>query len=141
MGLRRQARERTVQALYQLDSNGQLARAAAAAPLRIFWDSLDPLEPEVEELAAPLIDGVLAHVAALDKAVEAVSLHWRMSRMAKVDRNILRLGAFELLHRPEVPPKVAINEAIDIAQRYGSEDSGAFINGILDKLAQRLGGD
>jgi len=91
-------------------------------------------------LAAPLIEGVLSHLSELDRAVEQVSVNWRVSRMAKVDRNVLRLGAFELLHRPDVPPKVAINEAIDIATRYGSEESGAFINGILDKIAQRVVG-
>jgi N utilization substance protein B len=139
MGLRRQARERAVQALYQLDSNETLASGHAAETLRIFWQSLEPSEPEVEELAAPLIAGVIAHLVELDRTVEEVSVNWRVARMATVDRNVLRLGAFELLHRPDVPPKVAINEAIDIATRYGSEESGSFINGILDKIAQRVG--
>jgi N utilization substance protein B len=139
MGLRRQARERAVQALYQLDSNDALASGQTAEALHVFWQSLEPTEPEVEELASPLIDGVLAHLEELDRTVEQVSANWRVSRMAKVDRNVLRLGCFELLHRPDVPPKVAINEAIDIATRYGSEESGAFINGILDKIAQRVG--
>jgi N utilization substance protein B len=138
MGLRRQARERAVQALYQLDSNDTLATGHIGEALRVFWQSLEPAEPEVEALAAPLIEGVLNNLSELDRAVEQVSVNWRVSRMAKVDRNVLRLGAFELLHRPDVPPKVAINEAIDIATRYGSEDSGAFINGILDKIAQRV---
>jgi N utilization substance protein B len=139
MGLRRQARERAVQALYQLDSNDTLASGHTDEALRVFWQSLEPAEPEVEVLAAPLIQGVLRHLSELDQAVEQVSVNWRVSRMAKVDRNVLRLGAFELLHRPDVPPKVAINEAIDIGTRYGSEESGAFINGILDKIAQRVG--
>jgi N utilization substance protein B len=139
MGLRRQARERAVQALYQLDSNDSLGSGQTAETLRVFWQSLEPAEPEVEVLAAPLIQGVLNHLSELDQAVEQVSVNWRVSRMAKVDRNVLRLGAFELLHRPDVPPKVAINEAIDIGTRYGSEESGAFINGILDKIAQRIG--
>jgi len=138
MGLRRQARERAVQALYQLDSNDSLASGHTAEALRVFWQALDPPEPEVEVLAQPLIDGVLSHLGELDQAVEEVSVNWRVARMAKVDRNVLRLGAFELLHRPDVPPKVAINEAIDIGTRYGSEESGAFINGILDKIAQRI---
>ena len=128
-----------MQALYQLDSNDTLTTGRSAEALRVFWQSLEPAEPEVESLASPLIQGVLSHLGELDEAVEQVSVNWRVSRMAKVDRNVLRLGAFELLHRPEVPPKVAINEAIDIATRYGSEESGAFINGILDKIAQRVG--
>src|SRR5580658_4359624 len=129
MGLRRQARERAVQALYQLDSVGALDAEAAAEHLRTFWQALDPQEPEVQALAAPLIDGVLSQLAELDRTVEEVSTHWRVARMAKVDRNVLRLGAYELLHRSDVPPKVAINEAIEIARTYGSEESGAFING------------
>ena len=139
MGLRRQARERAVQALYQLDSVGALAPASAAEPLQSFWQSLDPQEPEVQALALPLIEGVLANCDEVDRVVEEASQNWRLARMAKVDRNVLRLGAYELLHRADVPPKVAINEAIEIARAYGSEESGAFINGILDRIAQKLG--
>ena len=138
MGLRRQARERAIQALYQLDSIGALNAEAAAEHLRVFWQALDPQEPEIEALSMPLIQGVLSCVAELDRTVEEVSTHWRVARMAKVDRNVLRLGTYELLHRSDVPPKVAINEAIDIARTYGSEESGAFINGILDKVALRV---
>jgi transcription antitermination protein NusB len=138
MGVRRQARERAVQALYQLDSVGALEVAAAAEPLRTFWQSLDPQEPEIQAMAAPLIDGVLARLADLDRAVEEVSANWKLARMATVDRNVLRLGAYELLHRAEVPPKVVINEAIEIARTYGSQESGAFINGILDRIATKV---
>ena len=139
MGLRRQARERAVQALYQLDSVGALTSGAAVESLQAFWQSLEPQEPEIQALAAPLIEGVLAHCEEVDRVVEEASQHWRLARMAKVDRNVLRLGAYELLHRADVPPKVAINEAIEIARTYGSEESGAFINGVLDRIAQKLG--
>ncbi len=149
MGLRRQARERAVQSLYQLDSWGALGGAGGEALepaavrdlLEAFWQSLEPLEPEVRELADPLVLGVLAHRAELDALVEACSQNWRLERMAKVDRNILRLGVYELVHRPDVPPKVAINEAIEIARRYGAEESSAFINGVLDKVAHRAGSE
>lgn len=140
MDPRRKARERAVQALYQLD--GAELRQRSGEPLRValrgFWASFDPPEPEVQSLADPLINGVLDHLDELDAALEAASLHWRLTRMARVDRNILRLGAFELRYRPEVPTKVCLNEAIEIARKYGAEDSGAFINGILDRLAQAL---
>jgi N utilization substance protein B len=149
VGLRRQARERAVQALYQLDSWGALGGAdagnlgpsAVTDMLDAFWQSLEPQEPEVRVLADPLVLGVLEHRPELDTQVEACSQNWRLERMAKVDRNILRLGAYELLYRPDVPPKVAINEAIEIARRYGAEESSAFINGVLDKVAHRAGAE
>jgi N utilization substance protein B len=149
MGLRRQARERAVQSLYQLDTWGALGGAesrelkpsAVQEMLEAFWQSLEPLEPEVRELADPLVLGVLQYRSELDALVEACSQNWRLERMAKVDRNILRLGVYELLHRPDVPPKVAINEAIEIARRYGAEESSAFINGVLDKVAHRAGAE
>jgi N utilization substance protein B len=149
VGLRRQARERAVQALYQLDAWGALGGAEARAlertaveeMLDAFWQSLEPQEPEVRTLADPLVLGVLDHRSELDELVEACSQNWRLDRMAKVDRNILRLGVFELLHRPDVPAKVAINEAIEIARRYGAEESSAFINGVLDKVAHRAGSE
>ncbi len=139
---RRKARERAVQALYQLD--GAELRQRTGEPLRsalrAFWASFDPPEPEVQALAEPLIQGVLDHLDELDRAVEEASLHWRLPRMARVDRNILRLGAYELRYRPDVPTKVCLNEAIEIARKYGAEESGAFINGILDRLAQSARG-
>ncbi|HUB08524.1 MAG TPA: transcription antitermination factor NusB [Myxococcales bacterium] len=140
MDVRRKARERAVQVLYQLDGAELRQRSgdALGAVLRAFWASFDPPEPEVQELAEPLISGVLAHLDDLDASVEAASLNWRLSRMARVDRNILRLGAFELRYRPDVPTKVCLNEAIEIARKYGAEDSGAFINGILDRVAQSV---
>jgi len=147
VGLRRQARERAVQALYQLDAwgamggadGGQLRPSAVQDMLDAFWQSLEPREPEVRVLADPLVLGVLEFRPELDTLVESCSQNWRLERMAKVDRNILRLGVYELMHRPDVPPKVAINEAIEIARRYGAEDSSAFINGVLDKVAHRAG--
>jgi N utilization substance protein B len=145
MGLRRQARERAVQSLYQLDTWGALGGEENNGPLPgavqemldTFWQNLEPPEPEVRALADALVLGVWQHRGELDALVEACSQNWRLDRMAKVDRNILRLGVYELLHRPDVPPKVAINEAIEIARRYGAEESSAFINGILDKVAHR----
>jgi transcription antitermination protein NusB len=127
-----------VQALYQLDGEELRQRSGEAlgAVLRAFWASFDPPEPDVQALAEPLIHGVLEHLDEVDAALEAASLHWRLVRMARVDRNILRLGTYELTQRLDVPTKVCLNEAIEIARKYGAEDSGAFINGILDRVAQ-----
>ncbi len=141
MGLRRKARERAIQALYQLDGAegaGLSSEDVRQAALRTFWSSFDPAEPDVQEVAEPLIRGVLDHLEELDRIVESASLNWRLPRMARVDRNVLRLGTYELRFRPEVPVKVCLNEAIEIARKYGAEDSGAFINGILDRVARSL---
>lgn len=133
---RTRARERALQALYQID----VAATDLDEALSRFWRSFEPVEREVQELADALVRGVAENRRAIDDAIESVSLHWRLDRMAKVDRNVLRLAVHELLHRPEVPVKVAINEAIELGKKYGSESSGAFINGILDKIAAGLPG-
>jgi transcription antitermination protein NusB len=131
---RTKARERAVQALYQID----VAATDLDEALSRFWKSFEPVEREVMEVAEALVRGVAEHRRAIDDAIESVSTNWRLDRMARVDRNILRLAVHEMLHRPEVPVKVAINEAIELGKKYGSESSGAFINGVLDKIAQSL---
>ena len=128
---RTKARERAVQALYQID----VAATDLEEALSRFWKSFEPVEREVREQAEALVRGVAQHRHEIDDTIEAVSTHWRLDRMARVDRSILRLGVHELLHRPDVPVKVAINEAIELGKKYGSESSGAFINGVLDKVA------
>jgi N utilization substance protein B len=129
---RTKARERAVQALYQID----VAAADLDEALTQFWKSFEPVEREVQELAEQMVRGVAQHRLAVDEAIEAASAHWRLDRMAKVDRNILRLAVFELLQRPDVPLRVVINEAIELGKKYGSESSAAFINGVLDQVAR-----
>ena len=131
---RTKARERAVQALYQID----VAATDLDEALSRFWKSFEPVEREVMDLAEGLVRGVARHRRELDAAIEAVSQNWRLDRMARVDRNVLRLATFELLHRDDVPVKVAINEAIELGKKFGSESSGAFINGILDRVAGAL---
>jgi N utilization substance protein B len=87
-----------------------------------------------DEFAEQIVLGVLEHGREIDRLIERYSENWRLHRMNIVDRNILRMATFELLYCNEIPPKVTINEAIDLGKRYGSEDSGSFINGILDRL-------
>ena len=130
---RTKARERALQALYQID----VAAEGIDEALARFWKSFEPVEREVMTLAESLVRGVAQHRRAIDEEIERVSSNWRLDRMAKVDRNVLRLATYELL-RTDVPVKVAINEAIELGKKYGSESSGAFVNGVLDKVAAGL---
>lgn len=130
---RTRARERALQALYQIDVAAEGIDDALAA----FWRSFEPAEREVQELAEALVRGVAAHRREVDEAIENASAHWRLDRMARVDRNVLRLAVYELL-RTDVPVKVVINEAIELGKKFGSESSGAFVNGVLDKIAAGL---
>jgi N utilization substance protein B len=130
---RTKARERALQALYQID----VAAEGIDEALSRFWRSFEPVEREVMALAEALVRGVAAHRRPIDDAIERVSTNWRLDRMAKVDRNVLRLAAYELL-QTDVPVKVVINEAIELGKKYGSESTGAFVNGVLDKIASGL---
>jgi N utilization substance protein B len=132
-GKRTKARERALQALYQID----VAATDIDEALGRFWKSFEPVEVEVRELAESLVRGVAEHRRAVDDTIERISTNWRLDRMARVDRNVLRLAVYELI-RTDVPVKVAINEAIELGKKYGSESSGAFINGVLDKVAGDL---
>jgi len=130
---RTKARERALQALYQIDVAAEDIDDALAR----FWKSFEPVEREVMALAEALVRGVAGHRRAVDDAIERVSTNWRLDRMAKVDRNVLRMAVYELLET-DVPVKVVINEAIELGKKYGSESSGAFINGVLDRIAASL---
>ncbi len=130
---RTRARERALQALYQIDVAAEGIDEALAA----FWKSFEPVEREVRELAEALVRGVAEHRRSVDDAIEEASSNWRLDRMARVDRNVLRLAVYELL-QTDVPVKVVINEAIELGKKFGSESSGAFVNGVLDKVAAGL---
>jgi len=130
---RTRARERALQALYQIDVAAEGIDEALAG----FWKSFEPVEREVREMAEALVRGVAEHRRAVDEAIEEASSNWRLDRMARVDRNVLRLAVYELLET-EVPVKVVINEAIELGKKFGSESSGAFVNGVLDRIAAGL---
>lgn len=145
MGARRIARERALQALYQLDvqADGPTVREALEAA----WGSegsegaesgTGTVAPEMKQFAFELVDGVRSTLKELDAEIEKHSTNWRIDRMSRIDRNVLRLGAYELKHRPDVPKKVALNEAVELGKKYGTEESSSFINGLLDKLAQGI---
>ena len=126
---RRKARELALKALYMFDVQGEPDVKA----LQCFWEG-QPAKEEVRTRAEKMVRGVLDHVKELDRKIATASKHWRIERMSRVDRNVLRLAAFEILHDPEVPEQVSIDEAVEIARRYGDNKSSAFINGILDHI-------
>lgn len=129
MRKRTRAREVALQFLYEVDLLGR----GRAEPLDAFLDrQVD--DDEVRSFAHELIVGVLEERDNLDQSIARVAENWRLGRMAIVDRNVLRIAAWELLFRPDIPRKVAINEAIDLAKRFSTAESGAFVNGILDHL-------
>jgi transcription antitermination protein NusB len=132
-GRRTRARERALQALYQIDVAAEGIDEALAA----FWRSFEPVEREVREQAEAMVRGVAEHRRQVDEAIEEASSNWRLDRMARVDRNVLRLAVYELV-RTDVPVKVVINEAIELGKKFGSESSGAFVNGVLDRVAAGL---
>jgi len=158
MGKRREARERAVQFLFQHDINppeklddalehfwqSQRATAIAEEKGAATWgEKIEPPPPTAEEMAArlfadKLIRGVLEHRDALDQRIQQQADNWDIRRMAVVDRNILRLAIYEMLFRDDIPPVVSINEAVDIAKRFSTQDSGKFVNGILDKIKGEL---
>ena len=158
MGKRREARERAVQFLFQHDLNPPEDLEAA---LNHFWDSQraaaiaeekgmatwgQPIElppPTAEEAAVrlfaePLIRGALDHREEADALIKKHAQNWDLHRMAAVDRNVLRLAIYEMLYRDDIPPVVSINEAVDIAKKFSTQDSGKFVNGILDKVKGEL---
>ena len=133
MGKRRKAREIALQALFQADFHESDYRESLA----IFWKEQSQAD-DVLEFANQLVRGVLGTLPEIDGMIEACSDHWRVHRMSRVDRSILRLSAYELAAIPEIPFKVTIDEAIELGKKYGTSESGAFINGILDNLSKNI---
>jgi len=133
MGSRRKAREAALKILYAMDLSGQSADEAMAAYFEDFAE-----DGETLEFTEELVRGVGRELEALDEKIRAASQNWRLERMARVDRNILRLATYELLYVPSVPRRVSLNEAIELGKRYGAEDSAAFVNGILDRIASTV---
>jgi N utilization substance protein B len=128
MGSRHQSRERALQILFQYDIHGK-----PGVWLDEFWKHYQADE-DVKTFAEQLVNGVLKHKNDLDLLIGKYATNWKVSRMQIVDRNILRLGSYELLHLEEVPAKVTMNEAIELAKDFGDEEAAKFVNGILDKV-------
>ena len=158
MGNRRQARERAIQFLFQHDLNPiedlevelehfwlhQRPAVVDVLEGKTNWGEEKELPPPtvddmaVREFAEPLVRGVLEQREGLDAHLTELAANWDLHRMAAVDRNILRLAVFEMLHREDIPPVVTINEAVDIAKVFSTDESGRFVNGILDKVRAQL---
>lgn len=132
MKKRTKARELALQYLYQLDLCGP-----DLVPKAIDYINGEEGDEETRRFAMRLVDGTLDNRTEIDAAVQGVAQNWNLARMAVIDRNVLRLATYELLHCPDIPPKVAINEAIELGKRFSTQNSGAFINGILDKIMNR----
>jgi N utilization substance protein B len=136
--MRTRARELALQFLFQMDFQGADYRAELEPALDAELGGRDGA-PEAKAYAREVVDGVLAHREAIDALLRGAARNWELERMAAVDRNALRIGVYELLHRDDVPMRVAINEAIELAKKYSTEASGAFVNGILDRIRRDHG--
>ncbi len=140
MGARRTGRERALQALYQLEM-GSLEPLAA---LEVAWASAPEegnakAQAEARAFAQELVQGVGGHQEEIDTLIEEHSHNWRLDRMARVDRSVLRVAVYELRFRDDIPKKVTLNEAVELGKRFGTEESSAFINGVLDRIALAVG--
>jgi len=120
--------------LFAMEAGGGSAERVIAA----FWRET-PGDPEGREYADRALRGVAEDLEKVDEVIRKASTNWRLERMARVDRNVLRLGAWELLQRTDVPRAVVLDEAVELAKRFGSEESGAFVNGVLDRVASEVG--
>jgi N utilization substance protein B len=133
MGKRTKARECAFQMLYQAEVSGEPIEGVVAA----FWKVRSTAE-ETRARAEALARGAWQARAQADAAIRAAARHWTLERIAAVDRNLLRLGYYELAHEPATPPAVVIDEAVELAKRFGEADSGAFVNGVLDAIRRRV---
>jgi transcription antitermination factor NusB len=132
MKKRTRARELALQFLYQLDLRGP----ELIEELREFLASEEP-DKGTREFALHLVRGTVLHLDEIDRIIREVAQNWDIARMAVIDRNVLRMATYELLHCPDIPPKVSINEAIELGKRFSTQNSGGFINGVLDKIKDR----
>ncbi|MFA5142720.1 MAG: transcription antitermination factor NusB [Candidatus Omnitrophota bacterium] len=130
MRKRTKAREIALKILYAVDITGDEPKEC----IDRYWKGEEDKDAEVRAFANSLVLGTANKLKEIDKIISGVATNWHLERMAVIDRNILRFAAYELLFIAEIPPKVTINEAIDIAKRYGDSESGKFVNGILDKI-------
>ena len=136
--MRRRARECALQILYQLDVarelDASLPDERLGDALTRFWSSFETVEDTDREFAERIVRGIVRELKTLDDAIARASQHWRVARMEKVDKSVLRIAAYEILRCPDIPHAASINEAIEIAKRFSGQESAAFINGVLDQI-------
>ena len=135
MGARRSGREAALQMLFQLEGSGVSADQAVT----LFWRTNEDADPEGKPYADTIVRGVADNLDGIDKKVTAASQNWRLERMSRVDRNLLRLGTWELMFRTDVPRAVILDEAVELAKSFGTDESSGFVNGVLDRIAENLG--
>ncbi len=133
MGKRRRAREAAIQYHFWRD----LQHGETPERIEDFWEFC-PVKPNVREFAEPLIQGMVEHLDEIDERIRKYCENYNLNRISVVDRNVLRLAIYEMLHRDDIPPVVSINEAIELAKTFGGAESGAFVNGILDRVRKDL---
>lgn len=134
MGARHSGREAALQLLFSMEASGQTADEAA----KEFWHTFEA-DPEGREYAESIVRGVETAKTEIDELIVQSAKNWRLERMTRIDRNLLRLGVYELAHRKDVPRAVVIDEAVELAKAFGNENSAPFVNGILDAIADKLG--
>lgn len=135
MGARRSGREAALQMLFQVEASGVTPDAA----IHLFWRTHEEADPEGKSYADEAVKGTVEKLEAIDKAITAASKNWRLERMSRVDRNLLRLGSWELMFRPDVPRAVILDEAVELAKSFGTDESSGFVNGVLDRVASDVG--
>ena len=124
------AREATLKILYQSD----ITRRSIDVAAKTYWADAEDEDKSIQEFTARLIQGIEGKLKDIDEKISFYAANWDIKRMAVIDRNILRIGVYELLFAPDIPPKVTINEAVELAKKYGDLESSKFVNGILDKI-------
>jgi len=133
MRKRTKAREMSLQILYEID----IRKEPLSDLINDFWGRPSiskSADKEIKKFVMQLVEGTIAQSEVIDKTISAIAKNWQLKRMAVIDRNIIRMGAYELLFIEDIPPKVSINEAVELAKRYGDVESSKFVNGILDKI-------
>ena len=140
MRRRTHARQLALEVLYQVDLLGpDVVEVSLNHPADFETDSAaDGRDSDARNFARELVGGVIEHVSDIDNRIRAVAENWDLTRMATVDRNVLRLCTYELVYRDDIPPKVSINEAVELAKSYSTAESGTFVNGILDRIKSQL---
>jgi N utilization substance protein B len=121
--------------LFQLEGSGVSSEQA----IELFWRTFEDADPEGKPYADTIVRGVADNLDGIDKKVTAASQNWRLERMSRVDRNLLRLGTWELMFRADVPRAVILDEAVELAKSFGTDESSGFVNGVLDRIAENLG--
>ena len=136
MGIRHRARESALQCLYQWEVAGNDPEEILVG----YWESRGPVDDELRRFTEALVRGTVTHAAEIDAMISDQTRHWRMDRLGLVEKSILRLGGFELIHQQDTPTAVVIDEAVELSKRFSDPEAGAFVNGVLDGMSKRVQG-